>query len=102
MENFHEDSECYLILGKDLNKIIAMLEILEKRNPNVDKLVEFIDQLKGVRSYDQMLDAMIMDTRAEDMYKREQEDEGLSLNEILSKFKIRKWDKKDGKNSKRP
>jgi len=98
MEGFHDDSECYLILGKDLNKIIAMLEILEKRNPNVDQLVEFIDQLKGLRSYDQMLDAMIMDTRAEDMYRREQEDEGLSINEILSKFKIRKWKKGDGKN----
>jgi len=98
MEGFHDDSECYLILGKDLNKIIAMLEILEKRNPNVDQLVEFIDQLKGLRSYDQMLDAMIMDTRAEDMHRREQQNEGLSLNEILSKFKIRKWDKKDGKN----
>ena len=28
---------------------------------------------------------------------REQQNEGLSLNEILSKFKIRKWNKKDGK-----
>ena len=51
-----------------------------------------------MRSYDQMLDAMIMDTRAEDMQRREQRNEGLSLNEILSKFKIRKWSKKDGKN----
>jgi len=98
MENFHDDSECYLIFGKDLNKIIAMLEILEKRNPNVEQLVEFIDQLKGINSYDQMLDALIMDTRAEDIQRRERRDEGLSLNEILSKFKIRKWNKKDGKN----
>ena len=41
---------------------------------------------------------MIMDTRAEDMQRREQQNEGLSLNEILSKFKIRKWNKADGKN----
>ena len=98
MENFHEDGECYLLFGKEINQIIAMLEILEKRNPDVDKLATFISKLKNMRSYDQMLDALIMDTRAEDMYKREQQNEGLSLNEILSKFKIRKWNKKDGKN----
>ena len=98
MENFHEDGECYLLFGKEINQIIAMLEILEKRNPDVDKLATFISNLKSMRSYDQMLDALIMDTRAEDMQRREQTDEGLSLNEILSKFKIRKWSKKDGKN----
>ena len=98
MENFHEDGECYLLFGKEINQIIAMLEILEKRNPDVDKLATFISNLKNMRSYDQMLDAMIMDTRAEDMYKREQQNEGLTLNEILSKFKIRKWNKADGKN----
>ncbi len=98
MENFHDDSECYLLFGKEVNQIIAMLEILKDRNPHVEKLEDFVDKLKNMRSYDQMLDAMIMDTRAEDMQRREQRNEGLSLNEILSKFKIRKWNKADGKN----
>ena len=98
MENFHDDSECYLLFGKEVNQIIAMLEILKDRNPHVEKLEDFVDKLKNMRSYDQMLDAMIMDTRAEDMQRREQQNEGLSLNEILSKFKIRKWNKEDGKN----
>ena len=98
MQNFHEDSECYLLFGKEVNQIIAMLEILKNRKKKKKKLEDFIDKLKSMRSYDQMLDAMIMDTRAEDMHKREQQNEGLSLNEILSKFKIRKWNKKDGKN----
>ena len=90
MKNFHDDSECYLLFGKEINQIIAMLEILEKRNPDVDKLADFIRNLKNMRSYDQMLDAMIMDTRAEDMSRREQEDEGLSLDEILNKLDIRR------------
>ena len=98
MENFHDDSECYLLFGKEVNQIIAMLKILKDRNPHVEKLEDFVDKLKNMRSYDQMLDAMIMDTRAEDMQRREQQNEGLSLNEILSKFKIRKWNKADGKN----
>tara|TARA_B100002019_G_scaffold236850_1_gene211519 strand:- start:1131 stop:1412 length:282 start_codon:yes stop_codon:yes gene_type:complete len=90
MRNFHDDSECYLLFGKEINQIIAMLEILEKRNPDVDKLADFIQNLKNMRSYDQMLDAMIMDTRAEDISRREQEDEGLSLDEILNKLDIRR------------
>mgnify|MGYP001445891777 FL=1 len=90
MRNFHDDSECYLLFGKEINQIIAMLEILEKRNPDVDKLADFIRNLKNMRSYDQMLDAMIMDTRAEDISRREQEDEGLSLDEILNKLDIRR------------
>ena len=90
MRNFHDDSECYLLFGKEINQIIAMLEILEKRNPDVDKLADFISNLKNMRSYDQMLDALIMDTRAEDMSRREQKDEGLSLDEILNKLDIRR------------
>jgi hypothetical protein len=92
MKNFHDDSECYLLFGKEINQIIAMLEILEKRNPDVDKLADFIRNLKNMRSYDQMLDAMIMDTRAEDISRREQYDEGLSLNEILDKFNLKRPD----------
>ena len=90
MRNFHDDSECYLLFSKEINQIIAMLEILEKRNPDVDKLADFISNLKNMRSYDQMLDLMIMDTRAEDMSRREQKDEGLSLDEILNKLDIRR------------
>ena len=88
--NFHEDSECYLLFGKELNQIIAMLQILKERNPNFDKLTDFIDKLKNMRSYDDMLDELIISTRAEDMSKKEFRNEGLSLEEILSKLDIRK------------
>ena len=96
--NFHNDDECYLLFGKELNKIIAMLQILKDNNPNVEQLPAFIDQLINMRSYDDMLDQMIMSTRVEDMSKKEQKDEGLSLNEILNNLDIRKWTDKDGKN----
>ena len=96
--NFHNNNECYLLFGKELNKIIAMLQILKDNNPNVEQLPAFIDQLINMRSYDDMLDQMIMSTRVEDMSKKEQKDEGLSLNEILNNLDIRKWTDKDGKN----
>tara|TARA_Y100000593_G_C4261736_1_gene312558 strand:- start:434 stop:733 length:300 start_codon:yes stop_codon:yes gene_type:complete len=96
--NFHNDDECYLLFGKELNKIIAMLQILKDNNPNVEQLPGFIDQLINMRSYDDMLDQMIMSTRVEDMSKKEQNDKGLTLNEILNNLDIRKWTDKDGKN----
>ena len=96
--NFHNNNECYLLFGKELNKIIAMLQILKDNNPNVEQLPAFIDQLINMRSYDDMLDQMIMSTRVEDMSKKEQKNQGLTLNEILNNLDIRKWTDKDGKN----
>jgi len=96
--NYHDDNECYLLFGKELNKIIAMLQIFADRNPNEVKLQKFIERLRTMRSYDDMLDEMIMSTRAEDMGRREVDNEGLSLNEILNNLDIRKWEKGDGKN----
>tara|TARA_R100001082_G_scaffold108052_1_gene82768 strand:+ start:129 stop:428 length:300 start_codon:yes stop_codon:yes gene_type:complete len=96
--NYHDDNECFLLFGKDLNKIIAMLQIFSDRNPSEEKLKKFIEQLRIMRSYDEMLDEMIMTTRMEDMSKKDQGDGGLTLNEILSNLDIRKWEKGDGKN----
>ena len=67
--NFHNDDECYLLFGKELNKIIAMLQMLADRNPDVDRLGEFIENLKTMSSYDEMLDSMIMETRVKDIRK---------------------------------
>tara|TARA_R100000742_G_C4272396_1_gene91585 strand:- start:450 stop:749 length:300 start_codon:yes stop_codon:yes gene_type:complete len=95
---FHNDNECYLLFGKEINKIIAMLQILKDNNPNVEQLPKFIDQLIHMRSYDEMLDSMIMSTRADNTSKKEKGDGGLSLNEILDHLDIRKWNETDRKN----
>ena len=95
--NFHNDDECYLLFGKDLNKIIAMLQMLADRNPNVDELGDFIDKMKSMRSYDEMLDSMIMETRVKDISEKQKGNDGLSLNEILKDLDIRKWKDSDRK-----
>ena len=56
---WHNDSEAYLLFGKELNKIIAALQYLSDRNPGVDGMNKFIQKLRNMRSYDQMLDEMI-------------------------------------------
>ena len=96
--NYHDDNECYLLFGKELNKIIAMLQIFADRNPDEEKLQDFVEKLKTMRSYDDMLDQMIMSTRVEDMSQKEQGNGGLTLNDILNNLDIRKWEKGDGKN----
>jgi len=95
--NFHNDNECYLLFGKELNKIIAMLQMLADRNPDVDRLGEFIESLKTMRSYDEMLDSMIMETRVKDISEKQKGNDGLSLNEILKDLDIRKWKDSDRK-----
>lgn len=95
--NFHNDDECYLLFGKELNKIIAMLQMLADRNPDVDRLGEFIENLKTMRSYDEMLDSMIMETRVKDISEKQKGNDGLSLNEILKDLDIRKWKDSDRK-----
>tara|TARA_Y100000004_G_C8610341_1_gene284387 strand:+ start:81 stop:374 length:294 start_codon:yes stop_codon:yes gene_type:complete len=96
--NFHNDDECYLLFGKELNQIIAMLQMLADRNPNVDELGDFIEKIKSMRSYDEMLDSMIMDTRVKDASKKEKNGGGMSLEEIMENLDIRKWSDSDGKN----
>ena len=97
--NFHNDNECYLLFGKEINKIIAMLQMLADRNPDVEELGDFIEKLKKMRSYDEMLDAMIMSTRIQDMSKKEKNpNDGLTLDEIMRSLDIRKWSDSDGKN----
>ena len=39
---WHEDNEAYLLFGKEINQIIAMLQILSDRNPGELKLEKFI------------------------------------------------------------
>ena len=95
--NFHNDDECYLLFGKELNKIIAMLQMLADRNPNVDELGDFIDKMKSMRSYDELLDSMIMETRVKDISEKQKGNDGLSLNEILKDLDIRKWKDSDRK-----
>ena len=51
-----------------------------------------------MRSYDDMLDEMIMHTRVEDLSMKEQTNKGLSLEEILYRIDLRLPGEENGKN----
>ena len=79
---WHNDSEAYLLFGKELNKIIAALQYLSDKNPNVEGMNKFIQKLRNMRSYDQLLDEMLFKTREvifPDGYKLKK-DSPMSLN----------------------
>ena len=60
---WHNDSEAYLLFGKELNKIIAALQYLSDKNPDVEGMNKFIQKLRNMRSYDVMLDEMIFKSK---------------------------------------
>jgi hypothetical protein len=84
---WHEDNEAFLLFGAEMNKIIAALQYLSDKNPDVDGMNKFIQRLRNMSSYDQMLDKMIFKT-ASKLKKDPPRDSGLkedgmSLDEIL-------------------
>ena len=84
---WHEDSEAFLLFGAELNKVIAALQYLSDKNPDVDGINKFIQRLRNMSSYDQMLDKLIFQTNNE--FKKDLprdsglKKDGMSLDEIL-------------------
>ena len=84
---WHDDSEAFLLFGAELNKIIAALQYLSDKNPDVDGMNKFIQRLRNMSSYDQMLDKMIFKTT--NKLKKDPprdsglKEDGMSLDEIL-------------------
>jgi hypothetical protein len=56
---YHEDSKSFLIFGQQLNQIITMLQMISDRNPDIQKLNEFIQNLKDLVPYDDLLNGFI-------------------------------------------
>jgi hypothetical protein len=100
---WHDDSEAFLLFGAELNKIIAALQYLSDKNPDVDGMNKFIQKLRNMSSYDQMLDKMIFKTARklkEDPPKTKDEalNESMTLDEILYRFELDLPKGKNGKN----
>ena len=103
------DNRLHILIVDDDNRIRDLLKDFLSQNNYIvstsenaenakEKLKYFIEQLINMRSYDDMLDEMIMSTRIQDMSERERGNDGLTLNEILNSLDIRKWKDSDEKN----
>ena len=91
----YRDNEAFLVFGKELNQIIACLQILVKRNPDNDRLHDFVHYLSSLRSYDDLLDQLITSDNLDDMhsnnFKRFMSDsDGMDLDALLKSVGLKR------------
>jgi|TARA_R110000822_G_scaffold41514_1_gene112980 hypothetical protein len=96
---YHEDKKHYLLSGQQLNQILAMLQMISDRNPDIEKLNEFIRNLKDLRAYNDILDEFIFSDQKKmpEEIKPVGERDGMTLEEMLAGLELRLMDKKNGK-----
>tara|TARA_B100001057_G_C22344540_1_gene754588 strand:- start:317 stop:616 length:300 start_codon:yes stop_codon:yes gene_type:complete len=96
---YHEDSKSFLVFGKQLNQIIAILQMVSDRNPDIQKLNEFIQYLKDLNSYEDMLDDFIFgdqETMPDEIRPVGQRD-SMTLEEMMDDLQLKFMDKRNGK-----
>ena len=97
---YHEDSKSFLLFGKQLNQIIAILQMMSDKNPNIQALNEFIQYLKDMNPYDDMLNQFIFgdqETIPDEIRPIGQRD-SMTLEEMMDDLQLKFMDKRNGKN----
>ena len=96
---YHEDSKSFLVFGKQLNQIIAILQMVSDRNPDIQKLNEFIQYLKDLNSYEDILNGFIygdQETIPDEIRPIGQRD-SMTLEEMMDDLQLKFMDKRNGK-----
>ena len=97
---YHEDSKSFLVFGKQMNQIIAILQMVSDRNPDIQKLNEFIQYLKDMNPYDDMLNGFIFgdqETMPDEVRTIGKRD-AMTLEEMMDDLQLRFMEKRNGKN----
>ena len=96
---YHEDSKSFLVFGKQLNQIITILQMVSDRNPDIQKLNEFIQYLKDLNSYEDILNGFIygdQETIPDEIRPVGQRD-AMTLEEMMDDLQLKFMDKRNGK-----
>ncbi len=96
---YHEDSKSFLLFGQQLNQIIAILQMVSDKNPNIQKLNDFIQYLKDLNSYEDMLNGFIFgdqETIPDEIRTIGQRDT-MTLEEMMDDLQLKFMDKRNGK-----
>ena len=96
---YHEDSKSFLIFGQQLNQIIAILQMVSDKNPDIQKLNDFIQYLKDMVPYDVMLNGFIFgdqETIPDDVRPIGTRDT-MTLEEMMDDLQLKFMDKRNGK-----
>ena len=97
---YHNDSKSFLVFGKQMNQIIAILQIVSDKNPDIQKLNEFIQYLKDMVPYDDMLNSFVFgdqETMPDEVRPVGSKD-AMTLEEMMDDLQLRFMDKRNGKN----
>ena len=54
-----DDGKSYLLFGKQINQIIMVLQMVSDKYPDIKNINRFIQNLKDMRAYEDMLDEFI-------------------------------------------
>ena len=97
---YHEDSKSFLVFGKQLNQIIAILQMMSDKNPNIQALNEFIQYLKDMNPYDDMLNQFIFGDQETmpDEVRTVGKRDAMTLEEMMDDLQLRFMEKRNGKN----
>ena len=97
---YHNDSKSFLLFGKQMNQIIAILQMVSDRNPDIQKLNEFIQYLKDMVPYEDMLDSFVFgdqETMPDEVRPVGSKD-AMTLEEMMDDLQLRFMDKRNGSN----
>ena len=97
---YHNDSKSFLVFGKQMNQIIAILQMVSDKNPDIQKLNEFIQYLKDMVPYDDMLNSFVFgdqETMPDEVRPVGSKD-AMTLEEMMDDLQLRFMDKRNGSN----
>ena len=95
---YHKDDKSFLLFGKQLNQIIAILQMMSDKNPNIQALNDFIQYLKDMNPYDDMLNSFIFgdqETIPDDVIPIGTRD-SMTLEEMMDELQLKFMDKRKG------
>ena len=95
---YHNDSKSFLLFGKQMNQIIAILQMVSDKNPDIQKLNEFIQYLKDMIPYEDMLDSFVFgdqETMPDEVRPVGSKD-AMTLEEMMDDLQLKFMDKRKG------
>ena len=99
---YHNDSKSFLLFGQQMNQIIAILQMVSDKNPDIQKLNDFIQYLKDMVPYEDMLDSFMFgdqETMPDEVRPVGSRD-AMTLEEMMDDLQLRFLDARDKDNGK--
>ena len=97
-----DDGKSYLLFGKQINQIIMVLQMISDKYPDIRNINRFIQNLKDMRAYEDMLDEFIFGDQK--TYPDDKRPVGskdvMTLDEIMNDLQLRFLDERDKNNGK--